>query len=335
MRYVASAVVAVALLAGPARTQTTAWANKLFSDGTQHDFGVVPRGAQLKHTFKMKNIYKVPLELTNLKPSCSACLTWDLSKQVLQPNEEGTLEVNVDARRFSGPKSFTLSVTVGPQFISTATLQITANARQDVVFNPGDVNFGVVARGQSPTKTIDVEYAGAMDWRISEVVKSSGAPFQLKVEEFQREGTQLRRVGYRLTVTLKPDAPAGAFTQQLILKTNDPATPVLNVAVLGNVQATLAVAPSVVKLDGIQLGEMQTRKVLVKGSRPFRITAIDGAGDGVTADVPDRSASTQVVTLRIQPERAGDLRKQLLIRTDLERETVTVTVEGAVSAAKE
>jgi hypothetical protein len=329
MRYVVSAV-AVALLVNPASGQSTAWANKLFGKDIEHDFGVVPRGAQLKYTFKMKNIYKVPLTVTNVRTTCG-CLTWNIVKDTLQPNEEGAIEINMDGRRFSGFKKIDLYITVGPDYISTATLTLRANARQDVVFNPGDVDFGLVSPGQAPTKTIDVEYAGTLDWRITEAVKNAGAPFNLEVKEFQREGTQIRKVGYRLTVTLKADAPSGPFRQDLILKTNDPASPVLTVAVGGNVQATLAVAPGVVTLGSVKAGDIFTRKVLVKGSRPFRITAVEGVGDGITADFPDRVASTQIVTIRVQPEVSGDLRKQLLIRTDLDRETVTVSIEGTVT----
>ena len=54
----------------------------------------------------------------------------------------------MDARRFTGPKTVTIHVTVGPEYTSTATLQVSANSRSDVVFNPGEVNFGVVPHGR-------------------------------------------------------------------------------------------------------------------------------------------------------------------------------------------
>lgn len=42
------------------------WANKLFAGTTSKDFGMVAKGAQLKYSFRMTNIYKVPLEITNV-----------------------------------------------------------------------------------------------------------------------------------------------------------------------------------------------------------------------------------------------------------------------------
>ena len=72
----------------PAAAQTTAWADKLFAGDLVHDFGVVPRGAQLKYSFKMTNIYKVPLEITYVRVECG-CVTVKESTKILQPNETG------------------------------------------------------------------------------------------------------------------------------------------------------------------------------------------------------------------------------------------------------
>ena len=88
MRYGVLALATAAVLAAPAAPQTE-WANKLFEE-TSKDFGTCPRGAQLKHTFKMTNIYKVPLDIADIKVDCG-CLTWNLSQKTLQPNETGYL----------------------------------------------------------------------------------------------------------------------------------------------------------------------------------------------------------------------------------------------------
>src|SRR5947209_18604925 len=121
MRKLALALVAITLFVQTAAAQSTAWADKLFGGATTHDFGVVPRGAQLKHSFKITNIYKEPLEITNVRVSCT-CLTAVASTKVLQPNETATLDITMDGRQFSGPKMIRIYVTVGPKYVSTATL---------------------------------------------------------------------------------------------------------------------------------------------------------------------------------------------------------------------
>ncbi len=335
MRKAVLALGLVVLLAGSVRGQEAKpWLEKIFlavpGTSLSHDFGTVARGAQLTHRFKMKNIYAVPLEITKIRVSCG-CVTWTQSTNVLQPNEDGYIDITMDARLFNGPKAVSIYVTVGPEYISTATLRVSAVARQDVVFNPGTVNFGIVQRGQTPTLTLDVEYSGVLDWRILEVIKNSAAPFQVKVEEIYRRmafGNRPGRVGYRFTVTLKPDAAAGPFKQELILKTNDPASPNLTVPVEGTIQASLAVAPSSLQMGAVKVADKQTRRVIVRGSRPFRIVGVDGTGGGLTVDIPDRTAATHILTVTFQPTQAGPLRKRLTIRTDLDQEAVTVTVDG-------
>src|SRR5262249_12966834 len=60
----------LALTLGPPAAGDPPWADKLFPDGTSHDFGSVPRGTQLFYRFKMTNIYKVPLEIMATRTSC-------------------------------------------------------------------------------------------------------------------------------------------------------------------------------------------------------------------------------------------------------------------------
>src|SRR5439155_10374518 len=133
-------------------------------------------------------------------------------------------------------------------------------------------------------------------------------------------------VGYRVEVTLKPDAPAGAVNQQLLLRTNDPASPIVPVLAEATIQAPLAVVPSILDLEHIKIGETVTRRVIVRGSKPFRILAVEGLGDGVVAELPSVPAANQFILLKVQPTRAGELRRTVFIKTDLDQESsVTLT----------
>jgi Protein of unknown function (DUF1573) len=317
--WVALFVCSSAVFAQPA-----AWADKMFGADLVHDFGIVARGAQLKYSFKMTNIWKEPLHITELKVSCG-CLRADPTTKVLQPGETGTLHIHMDAKQFQGPKTIKIYVTVGPKYISTATLTVSANARGDVTLTPNELDFANIHRGQTPTKAIDIEYTGNMaEWRVTEIVKNASAPFELKVEPLTP------RKGYRILATMKAEPPAGAFKQDVILKTNDPASPILTFHIVGNVQAGLAVSPSPIVVRDLKVGESQTKKVFVRAPRPFRVTAVEGQGDGVTVDIPNRQDTTLVLTVHIDPKKAGDLRRLLMIRTDLDMEQTPLVIEGTI-----
>lgn len=325
------AVAAALVFCLPAAAQTTPWAQKLFFGVTGHDFGTVPRGAKLKHRFRIKNIYAVPLRITNIRVSCG-CVSFQPGKTLLQPNEESYIDIVMDAARFQGPKVVTMYVTVGPEFVSTATLTISANARQDVTLNPGEVNFGIVPAGQSVMQTVDVEYAGSHDWRIVEAIKSKDAPFTLEVSEWYRHAPGLFRsgkVGYKVTVALRPDAKPGAFREKVLLKTNDPATPVLTLCVEGTIRAALTARPDTVSFGIVKVGESASKRIVVRGNQPFRILGVDGLGEGVSVALPDKAASLHVLTIAVQPQQPGSLERELRIRTDLNGGAVaTVRLHG-------
>jgi hypothetical protein len=337
MRKLVLAVAALGLVGTASPAEGQDWGNKLFNPDpnagpTAHDFGGVPRGAQLYHRFAMKNIWTVPIELMNVRVSCG-CVTATPSKTKLQPRETGYLDVTMDTRRINppGPKTVTVHVLIGPEFTSTATLQVSCNCRADVVFNPGQINFGVVPASQTPTQNIDVEYAGSLDWKVSDI-NTNGAPVTAVLDEWYRRPGNPGQFGYHVRVTLKPDAPAGAHKWELLLKTNDPASPHVPLLVEATVQATLSVSPGVLNLGNCKVGDpAQVRRVVVRASKPFKVVAVEGLGEDMQVELPAGAAQQQFVTIKFQPTKAGELRRVLKVKTDLETDApLTVTVEGMV-----
>jgi hypothetical protein len=317
---------------GSAAAPAQSWADKLFAADlktaplTVHDFGSVPRGAQLYHRFEMTNWYAVPLQILDVHTSCG-CATATASTKVLASKEKGYIDVTMDGRRFTGQKNIKISVSVGPDFTSTAELRVTANARADIVFNPGEVTFGVVSHGETPTQTIDVEYAGVLDWKVNGV-NTNGAPFNVTIEELYRRTGQ---VGYRVRFVLQPAAPLGALKQEVFLQTNDPASPLVPVLVEATVQPTLTVSPEDIKVTDLKVGQEVTRKVMVRGIKPFRIMAIDGGDENVSVltSLPSQQPLVQhTVVIKCQPAKPGEVRKQLQIKTDIQEAPVSVTIEG-------
>jgi hypothetical protein len=346
MRYMVLTLLAFGLAAGSARLQEIGlatenarpeegWAEKMFKEGLTHDFGTVPRGAQLLHKFNMTNIFATPLQIS-LTIHCG-CVTATPSVRTLQPRQNGSVDIVMDASRFSGPKSVAVDVTVanGTEYASTARLNISATSRMDVVLNPGQIRFGVVPFGQrTPPQILDVDYAGALAWQITELDKQNAPVDATYKELFRRPG----RVSYRVQAFLRPDAPAGPFKHEIYLKTNDPSCPLVPILVEGNVQATLTVVPNPLNLGNLKLGEDVTKMLVVKASKPFRLVSFDGLGDGVTvvsvdgkgAVLPSKEDKVHVIKAKYQPDKAGTIHKQLSIKTDLDKESqITVTLEGA------
>ena len=99
-------------------------------------------------------------------------------------------------------------------------------------------------------------------------------------------------------------------------------------------QASLSLSPPVLRLGSMQVGDSLTRKVVVRGQKPFKVLGVEGLADGITlvAEPSTTPAQTQVISFKIQPSKAGEVRQQLQIKTDHDSTPLTLTIEASVAA---
>jgi hypothetical protein len=300
------------------------WANKLFKKDNPpsvivHDFGTVPHGTLLTHKFTFTNIYDVPMQIIDVRKSCT-CLDADPPQKVLLPHESAEIVLTMNAAKFNGPNAQTFYITFGPQYVSTAVIRVQANSRADVQLTPGYVNFGVVPQGTKASQAVAVKYVGTKrDWKITEVVKPAG-PFDV---EATGSGAS-----YQITVNLKSDAPAGALLEPISLKTNDPTASVLQFNVAAVVQAAITIAPEKVKFEGAKVGQETTQKVILRSTKAFKVEPIADGGDGLSVEPFPASAPVQIVTVKLKPGAAGTWKRDLKLKTDLGEALLPVEVEA-------
>lgn len=333
MRGVVLAVFGLAALATQAPAQESGWAAKLLRDAdgkipSGHDFGTVPKGAVLQHRFAITNIYAVPLQIVT-RVSCG-CVAANPTPATLQPRESGFLDISMDTNRFNGYKSVDLYVTcMNQQYSSTAILRIVGTCRLDVTVEPGTVAFGVVPSGQSAAREALVRYAGGMNFQMSGAAPGDPAPFDVKLQEAYRQPGQ---VGYRVQLGVKQNAAPGTYKGELQLVTNDPQSRFVPIPYEITVQPSLEVTPNLSRI-GSKVGETQTRKLLVRANKPFKILSVEGQGDGIEVETPNLSLPVQSLTIKFTPGAAqsAPIEKTLTIKTDLDGgATVTAKVEASV-----
>jgi uncharacterized protein DUF1573 len=324
-----------------AQTPAAPWANKFFLPDIAvnreqtppplivHNFGEVPHGTVCTHRFTVTNIYDVPMQITEVRKSCT-CLDFVPLTKTLQPNESAELVVSMNTGKFVGFNAQTFYVTFGPKYVSTAVLRVSATSRTDVSLNPGGIAFGTVALGTRPAQSVNVKYSGKLrDWKLTEIAPVQG-PFDVKVTEVSRGGPFRGGAEYQVEVMLKPTAKAGPHSETLHIKTTDPAHPVVQVAVTVNVASPLEIAPGKVRFETVAIGQSASQRVIVRAARPFRVLGVDGAGAGVAVDLPAAGAPlpVQFLTVKFDPKQPGAVSRTLRIRTDLEGGIATLPVEG-------
>lgn len=75
-----------------------------------HNFGEIPEGDKVSHTFKFKNTGANPLKVENVKPSCG-CTTPDWSREDIAPGAEGFVTVEFDSKGKTGVQKKSVTVT--------------------------------------------------------------------------------------------------------------------------------------------------------------------------------------------------------------------------------
>ena len=307
VRFVWAGII-LSSLAGEA-AEAAGWADGLFAEKA-HNFGPVPRGAKVKHDFVLTNRLAEPITILNLRPSCG-CTSGKASASTVNPGEQAVVEAQMDTRNFLGLKSTILYVTLVTASGREAEVRlgVTSNILADIVLNPGAIDFGTVMKGQSPTQVLTIDRINAPGWRFERMVSASRA-LTAQLAETRRDPKG--GVGYTLTVGIKADAPAGPLRDEIRLLSNDREAPSIPVMVTATVRGDLTAAPSVLALGEVDSTAGKQGRYIVRASRPFAITAVEGAGDGFSVVPPENvRKTTHVLTLAYKPEEGstrGDLR---------------------------
>lgn len=291
----AGALAAVLLSLSPLRAQDTPWAKKMFNE-SKHDFGVVARGADTQYRFKVKNIYKETVHISNVTTTCG-CSAASPTKRTLKTYDTAEIVVTMNTERFTRRKDSNLIVTFDQPYYARVTIPITAYIRTDVVLNPGAAIFGAVQQGKSARRDIAIAYAGRADWKIK-AVKPSSKYVAASIRETSRNGGQ---INYTLSVTVDGKAPVGTLREQVVLVTNDANGPHVPVAVTARVESDITV--TVASLGTVSAGKAKVFNVVVRGRKPFRITKLGcpGSPDCFQAKLADKTRIVHVVPVTFTP----------------------------------
>jgi hypothetical protein len=303
-------LLAVVGMVGPASAQS--WATGLF-DELSRDFGTVQRGPAQEHAFRLTNRTPNPITITGVRVSCG-CVSASVPVAVLKPGETTAVNATMDTRRFAGPKTVTIFVSLsnGMQ-LDEVRLTVSANMRDDLAVTPDSFAFGQMKRGTSPSKSVQVTILGAGQWHVTHATCESNY-VRPQVKELRR--SQLD-VMYEVTATIRADVPVGKWYTDVWVHTNHPSLPKIRIPLHVEVQRALTASPAVLQPAPLQVGQKTPQRLLVRGDRPFRIRAVKGM-EGVVRVEPlsDEARVTQVVQLTIEPVQAGPLQGKLIIETD-------------------
>ncbi|MDZ7619500.1 MAG: DUF1573 domain-containing protein [Patescibacteria group bacterium] len=281
---------------------------------TEHDFGNVARDAKAEFAFELENLYLEDVHIAHVSSTCG-CTTPRIEKDLLKTYEKGAIIAHINTDRFLGRKGATLTVTFDKPFYAQVQLRVSTYIRNDVVFEPGSVQFGSIDQGKPAEARVRVQYIGHSNWKIVDV-KNANPHLAVKVLEGGRQGG---RVWYDLAVEMNPNSPPGYIHDHLLLKTNDPNRGEVPLLVEGCVVSGVVVSPASLFMGVVEPGQEVTKQLVVRGQQPFRILSIQCGDESFRFDTSGTDAPKSLhlvpVTFTAGGER-GKISRTIRIVTD-------------------
>lgn len=186
-------------------------APKLLVDQADYNFGSVPQGERVLHTFKFMNTGDEPLVISKVRSSCG-CTAVLLSEKRLEPGEEGELQANFDSARFRGSVNKKIYLYSNDPLVPVKPLQIKGQVLELFSLAPRQVNFGVVKPGETFEKQVSLENRTEEPLLIV-AVESTSPQLQARFDEQLPAGE-----ASEVYVSLKPKPGQQRFSGYVIFK---------------------------------------------------------------------------------------------------------------------
>jgi len=246
-------IVMLALCAtAPASAAT--WADALFQEHDK-DFAVVPRGPTLVHHFRLTNNMSQPIRISDVRVSCG-CVSARALENTVAPGQSTAILAEMDTRRFSGAKKVFIFVQFDQPQWEEVRLSVQANSRQDLLVGPESFSFGRITRGSTPLSSVTVSFMGNNSWKINNVDGATGY-VQASMKELQRGADEVK---YRVTATIRGDAPAGNWFSEVWVRTDNPSAPRIRIPVTVEVEPAPAATSKTASYGALPAGEGQSHK---------------------------------------------------------------------------
>jgi hypothetical protein len=321
MRLLSSAVSLLLLISLVGTASAQDWSSQLFPS-PKFDFGTVARGAKTEHLFTFKNPLQSDIVISSVRASCG-CTTPSIVTQQVKPGEVGAIRAQFNTLSFVGQRGATITVQItSPQF-AEVQLRVDGYVRRDIVFNPGEIDWGTISEGQSASKVIDIAYAGRNDWKITKV---SCANPNVKTEliEKQRVG---QRVDYQLKLDFLASATAGPINDEIIFETDDQRLSRVPLSMSGQVQSPLTISSEVLFVSDAVKGQSISKTVFLRGTEDFQVTSVQSTDAAVTPEQTEGRSKVHRIPIVIDTtNKQTDFTCDVVIATDMNNLTRTVKV---------
>jgi hypothetical protein len=299
-----------------------------------YDFGLLPQETVRKAEITIRNSGTEELQIYEVSSDCG-CTVAQLPDSSLAPGDSTRMRVVLSTRHYTGSLTKHVFLKTNDPGAPKARLNLKAFIRALVSVRPSSLDFGSLARGETPTRTLTLTAAGDDSLRIGEI--------HLPLETFNVRREQ-KTVGdstvYRLHVQVRPDAPLGPFSATASIQTNLKGLRDLKVNVSGLIHGFFKVEPPRLPLGQIRQGAVRQRWVQLEAQREglHRVLSASCSNQhlGVQIQPIEEGRIYRIVVTVGADAPAERIRGTLLVHTDdPDQPEIRIPVQGNVRAREE
>ena len=299
------------------------------------DFGVVAKGDKLNAVFVVKNAGSVPLEITQVRPTCG-CTVADFDKTIA-PGATGKINAEVDTTGFTGPISKAVLVYSNDPATPQVNLVVKADVRAFIEVLPRNlIRFNVLS-GEAATEKVILLPGEDSQFKLLSV-DAGGGPYQTAFRELpeaervpERKGSQ-----WEVTVTVPANAPEGLLNHKLVVKTSEAKAAEVPLTVSGVVRPIVQVIPVELNFGTVRGDAPVGRNIILVNNRQgtqLELTKVEVDNPGFTAEViPLQAGQRFQVAVTMQAGLAKGAQKATLkiATNDATKPTILVPIQVSI-----
>ena len=194
-----------------------------------YDFGIAGPEQKIKHAFKFINTGSEPLKIIKLSPSCG-CTAALSSEDEVPPGGSGEIQAILETRKYAGRQEASIVVHSNDPLRPETVLTLKGNIRKGLAVVPQGVSFGNIQKGETAAAQVRILQL-SKDPLVLEKIEANDKFLTVETSKFSEENSR----GINIDIMLKPDIPAGMFSEVITLHTNLKKYQRIDVPVIANI----------------------------------------------------------------------------------------------------
>lgn len=265
---------------------------KIVFEEKTYDFGKIYIGEIVEHGFKFKNHGSGELIITGVKSSCG-CTAALVSKSNLLKGEDGEVKIKFNPGRFIGRVTKSVTVNSNDPENPTYKLTITGEIIEEVCVNPKQINFGIIRKGDSCTRNIEVKTTPELNIEVKKV--ESPNPYITITQNKTAENNI-----YNYQVSIGKYDYIGKFNGIVFIYTSSNRQERIDIPFSGEVVGDVTFYPEILSFGNIKKNQDVNRTVIVNFvNKDVKIEKIEADPSVINYAVSDLNNSSKKIDIKL------------------------------------